>query len=146
MRPGRWPDTPSTRNNVLQVAVEGSKRTSGILASELRANPGPAGNHLDWRRGGMPITLGPADRYLIRGFSWLSDDSTTANGGITNPFDLRQRLDYPVRWAERRRDHRPGHQVVQPDQHTRGCRHHRLVSSARRNRDGKRLIPGVREV
>ena len=86
---GRWPDTPSTRNNVLQVAVEGSKRTSGILASNYAQTQDQQEIISIGDEGGMPITLGPADRYLIRGFSWLSDDSTTANGGITNPFDLR---------------------------------------------------------
>ena len=37
----------------------------------------------------MPITLGAADRYLIRGFSWLSDESSQLSGGIHSPFDLR---------------------------------------------------------
>ena len=86
---GRWPDTPTTRNNVLQVAVEGSRRTSGILASNYAQTQDQQEIISIGDEGGMPITLGPADRYLIRGFSWLSDDSTTANGGITNPFDLR---------------------------------------------------------
>ena len=86
---GRWPGTLGTRNNVLHVAVEGSRRISGILASNYAQTQDQQEIISIGDEGGMPITLGPADRYLIRGFSWLSDDSTTANGGITNPFDLR---------------------------------------------------------
>ena len=33
--------------------------------------------------------VGAADRYLIRGFSWRSDDTTARAGGIRNPWDLR---------------------------------------------------------
>ena len=74
---------------MLRLAIEGSQRASGILASNY-------GQVLDEQEivskgdeGGMPITLGAADRYIIRGFSWISDDSTPDFGGIHNPFDLR---------------------------------------------------------
>ena len=33
--------------------------------------------------------VGAADRYLIRGFSWRSDDTTSSAGGILNPWHLR---------------------------------------------------------
>ena len=85
---GRWSGSPG-RDNVLRLAVEGSRRASGILASTY-AQPFDgdqeiisAGDECCFRMG-----VGPADRYLIRGFSWLSDDSTPRGGGITNPFNL----------------------------------------------------------
>ena len=85
---GRW-DTSTTRAGALRLAIEGSRRASGILASNY-------GQVLDGQEtvskgddGGMPITLGAADRYIIRGFSWISDESTPESGGIHNPFDLR---------------------------------------------------------
>ena len=85
---GRWTSS-STRAGVLRLAVEGWRRDSGFLAS----NYGQVQDHQEiiskGDNGGMPITLGAADRYIIRGFSWLTDDSTPDFGGIHNPFDLR---------------------------------------------------------
>ena len=85
---GRWTSS-STRAGVLRLAVEGWRRDRGFLASNY-------GQVLDNQEiiskgdeGGMPITLGEADRYIIRGFSWVTDDSTPSFGGIHNPFDLR---------------------------------------------------------
>ena len=36
------------------------------------------------------MDVGGADRYLIRGFSWTSDDTTSRNGGWRNPFELHE--------------------------------------------------------
>ena len=82
------------RAGVLRMAVEGSRRTSGILAASyaqpLRELGGvdqeiiSVGDDI-----GFGIELGAADRYLIRGFSLNSDASDASNGGFTNPFDLR---------------------------------------------------------
>ena len=85
---GRW-GTSTSRASVLRLAVEGSRRISGILASNYAQTQNAQEIISIGDEGGMPITLGAADRYLIRGFSWLSDDSTSRGGGITNPFDLR---------------------------------------------------------
>ena len=80
---------PNTETPVLRLAVEGSKRASGVLASNY-AQPGGTQEIISLGdEGGMPITLGAADRYLIRGFSWISDNTTLRSGGIHNPFDLR---------------------------------------------------------
>ena len=99
---GRW-EISDDRANVLRLAVGGSKRVRGILASSYAQNPiddkgtedtsddtGPSqevisvGDNI-----GFGIELGAADRYLIRGVSLNSDDSKPSGGGFTNPFDLR---------------------------------------------------------
>ena len=85
---GHW-GSPSSRAGVLRLVIEGSKRTSGILASNYAQVLDEQEVVSKGDEGGMPITLGAADRYLIRGFSWLSDDTTPANGGIYARFDLR---------------------------------------------------------
>ena len=85
---GRW-GTSTSRSSVLRLAVEGSQRASGILASNYAQTGGAQEIVSLGDEGGMPITLGAADRYLIRGFSWLSDDTTPNSGGFLNPFDLR---------------------------------------------------------
>ncbi len=80
------------RGGVLRLAVEGSKRTSGILASNyaqpIKASPDQeiisVGDKI-----GYGFELGAADRYLIRGFSINQDDTTSLTSGFTNPFDLR---------------------------------------------------------
>ena len=83
---GRWSGSPG-RASVLRLAVEGSRRDRGILASNYAQ---PEDEALQQEiiskddKGGMPITLGAADRYLIRGFSWLSDDSTPDGGAFTS--------------------------------------------------------------
>ena len=78
---------------VLRMAVEGSRRTSGILASTY-AQPvrDPSVDQEIISVGdkiGFGIELGAADRYLIRGFSLNSDASDSSSGGFSNPFDLR---------------------------------------------------------
>ena len=82
------------RAGVLRLAVEGSRRTSGILASTyaqpLRELVGvdqeiiSVGDNISYG-----IELGAADRYLIRGVSWNMDDTDPDGTGFTNPYDLR---------------------------------------------------------
>ena len=82
------------RAGVLRMAVEGSRRTSGILASTyaqpLRELVGvdqeiiSVGDNISYG-----IELGAADRYLIRGVSWNMDDTDPDGSGFTNPYDLR---------------------------------------------------------
>ena len=88
---GPW-GASGSRASVLRLAVEGSRRVSGILASNYAQDPGASlaqeivsvGDEV-----GFGIELGAADRYLIRGVTWNSDDSTASGGGFTNPFILR---------------------------------------------------------
>ena len=99
---GHW-EISDDRANVLRMAVEGSKRVRGILASSYTQNPiddkgtvdtsddtGPSqeiisvGDEI-----GFGIELGAADRYLIRGVSFNMDDTNASGSGFTNPFDLR---------------------------------------------------------
>ena len=92
---GRWSTSDTSRGSVLRLDVEGSRRVSGILAANYAQDPTDMdGDPIQeiislGDAGGMPITLGAADRYLIRGFSWVSDATTSNSGGIHNPFDLR---------------------------------------------------------
>ena len=87
---GSWSaSTNSSRDDTLRLAVEGSRRVSGILASTYAQVSGgdqeiiSVGDDCCFRMG-----AGEADRYLVRGFSWRSDDTTSRNGGITNPWYL----------------------------------------------------------
>ena len=99
---GRW-SISGSRANVLRLAVEGSKRVRGILVSNY-AQPyiddkgtvdttDDTGTYQEiisvGDNIGYGIELGAADRYLIRGVSFNSDDTTPSGGGFTNPFDLR---------------------------------------------------------
>ena len=99
---GPW-GASGSRGSVLRLAVEGSKRARGILASNY-AQPkiddmgtddtsDDTGPHQEiisvGDKIGFGIELGEADRYLIRGVSLNSDDSTPRGSGFTNPFDLR---------------------------------------------------------
>ncbi len=100
---GYWAISTS-RASVLRLAVEGSKRARGIVASnyaqpriddmgtpgDLTDDTGPHQEIISLGDGiGFGIELGAADRYLIRGVSWNRDDSTPAGSGFTNPWDLR---------------------------------------------------------
>ena len=81
------------RAGVLRMAVEGSRRTSGILASTY-AQPlrDPSADQEIISVGdniSYGIELGAADRYLIRGVSWNMDDTDPDGSGFTNPYDLR---------------------------------------------------------
>ena len=74
---GRWV-SPATRASVLRLAVEGSRRDSGILFSNYAQ---PNGGDQEIISIGdkccFSMTVGDADRYLIRGFSWNADDTTS---------------------------------------------------------------------
>ena len=98
---GQW-STSDSRPGVLRLAVEGSRRDRGILAASY-AQPriddmGTDDTSDDVGVGqeiisvgdniGFGIELGAADRYLIRGFSYNSDDTTGRGGGFSNPFVL----------------------------------------------------------
>ena len=80
---------PTSRDSVLRLVVEGSRRDSGILVSNF-AHTGESDTQEITSVGDeilLPIGLGPADRYLIRGVSFVADD-TSPNGPILNPFHL----------------------------------------------------------
>ena len=82
--------TPNTETPVLRLAIKGSKRASGILASTYGQ---AASNNQEIISLGdnccMRVGVGAADRYLIRGISWNADDTTSLGGGVTNPYELR---------------------------------------------------------
>ena len=89
---------PTSRDSVLRVEVEGSRRDSGILASNYAQVVDEQEIVSQNDNIGIPINLGAADRYLIRGFSWLADATglTSIIEGtrmyippMFNPFDLR---------------------------------------------------------
>ena len=77
--------------NVLRLAVKGSRRDSGILVSNF-AQPGEGDQEISslGDKCCFKMDVGNADRYLIRGFSWTVDDTTTRNGGWRNPFELHE--------------------------------------------------------
>ena len=87
---GPW-GASGSRGSVLRLAVEGSKRARGIVASNYAQDRVDA--HQEIISVGDQISfgieLGAADRYLIRGVSFNMDDSTPTGSGFTNPFDLR---------------------------------------------------------
>ena len=77
-------------SGVLRLAVNGSRRTTGILAANF-AQPGgenqeiiSVGDEVSWE-----INVGAADRYLIRGLTLNGDDTTQYDGGFDNPFFFR---------------------------------------------------------
>ena len=82
-----------SRGGVLRLAVEGSMRARGIVASNYAQPPDGDGIQQEiisiGDAIGFGIELGAADRYLIRGVSFVMDDSTPSGSGFTNPFDLR---------------------------------------------------------
>ena len=87
---------PTSRDSVLRVEVEGSRRDSGILASNYAQVVDGLEIVSKDDKIGIPINLGAADRYLIRGFSWLADATGLADlvtgmriPPMFNPFDLR---------------------------------------------------------
>ena len=76
--------------NVLRLAVKGSKRTSGIIASTYTQITGDQEIVSVGDLIGNEVFFGPeADRYLIRGLSFTMDDTTSRNGGFTNPWRMR---------------------------------------------------------
>ena len=76
-------------SGVLRLAVNGSRRTTGILAANF-TYPGAnqeiisVGDKVGWG-----IDVGAADRYLIRGLTLSADDTTSVDGGFDNPFFFR---------------------------------------------------------
>ena len=84
---GRW-DGPATRGGALRLALEGSRRDRGVLAANFT---GVTDNQDILSLGDdccFEMTVGSADRYLIRGVS-VAADNTTPNGGFFGiPFDL----------------------------------------------------------
>ena len=99
---GLW-NISTSRASVLRLAVEGSKRASGTLASNYAQPRIDDMGTADTSDDTLPhqetislgdeisygIELGAADRYLIRGVSFNSDDATPSGSGFTNPWDLR---------------------------------------------------------
>ena len=96
-------NTAGGNSNVLRLAIEGSKRQSGILASNYGQpiiddmgtddpadDTGPnqeiisVGDVIGWEFG-----VGEADRYLVRGVTFAMDDTTSRKPGFINPFWLR---------------------------------------------------------
>ena len=76
-------------SGVLRLAVNGSRRTTGILAANFTYPGGnqeiiSVGDKIAWE-----IDVGAADRYLIRGLTLNGDDTTTVDGGFDNPFFFR---------------------------------------------------------
>ena len=77
--------------SVVRLAINGSKRTQGILAANL-AQPNSETNQEIISVGdtvGWTIDLGGADRFLVRGVSFSMDDTTPLDGGFDNPFFFR---------------------------------------------------------
>ena len=85
---GRW-GTFTSRGSVLRLALEGSRRARGILAANYAQSSDGSQEIISigdlWTVG---INVGAADRYLIRGFSWISDDATSVYGGLANRMSL----------------------------------------------------------
>ena len=84
-------DSAGGDTNVLRLAVKGSRRDSGILVSNF-AQPGEGDQEIISVGDTccFKMDVGNADRYLIRGFSWSADDTTSRNGGWRNPFELHE--------------------------------------------------------
>ena len=84
-------DSAGGDTNVLRLAVKGSRRDSGILVSNF-AQPGEGDQEIIslGDKCCFKMDVGNADRYLIRGFSWTADDTTTRQGGHRNPFELHE--------------------------------------------------------
>ena len=87
---GRW-SSISWRGGVLRLAVEGSRRLRGILAANYaQPTATPTGQEIisagdQWS---VALATGSADRYLIRGLSMHTDNSTPNGGGISNPMSV----------------------------------------------------------
>ena len=84
---GRWVGA-GTRANVLRLAVNGSRRDRGILASTFGQ---PADGQEIVSLGDdccFDMAVGSADRYLIRGVSLAADNTTSRAGFFGIPFEL----------------------------------------------------------
>ncbi|WP_420622805.1 choice-of-anchor R domain-containing protein [Candidatus Poriferisodalis sp.] len=87
--------------NVLRLAVKGSKRASGILVSTYAQASGEQEIVSTGDMLGFGITVGAADRYLIRGASF-SGDNSELGGLFTAPWDLRDGTDELFRMVSTR--------------------------------------------
>ena len=113
-------DSVGSRDGVLRLAVKGSKRQSGILASNYAQVHDEQENRLAWRQG----------RYR---------NHCRNSGSLPHPRCVLQRgqlrirgdLHHPVEPARR------NYRAVQHDQHTSDKRHKRIYGSPRRNRGRK---------
>ncbi len=88
----RWVQ-PGTRANVLRLAVNGSRRDRGILASTFGQ---PADGQEIISVGDdccYELAVGSADRYLIRGVSVAADNTTERAGFFGIPFELQDGSD-----------------------------------------------------
>ena len=84
---GRW-GSYSTRSNVLRLALEGSRRDRGILASGLaQTRTGQEIISLG-DKCCFAIAVGAADRYLIRGLALEANDTTVTEGFFGLPFTV----------------------------------------------------------
>ena len=101
-------------DDVLRLAVEGAQRDSGILVSTWAQVPNPnpdPGESMDSYAQEITsvgdnlrtnITVGSADRYLIRGVTFSSDNTTDRAGGFTAPWQLRDGTDELFRMVNTR--------------------------------------------
>ena len=86
---GFWSNSHVSRQSVLRLAVEGSRRDSGILFSTYGQTATSAQEIISLDDDCCFVMgLGSANRYLIRGFSWSADRTREGRGGMGNPFDL----------------------------------------------------------
>ena len=90
--PGALIDNEAGGNSsVLRLDIKGWTRTQGILAANL-AQPNSEGNQEIISVGddiGWTIDLGQADRFLVRGVAFAMDNTTSADGGMDNPWHFR---------------------------------------------------------
>ena len=85
----RW-SQPGTRGNVLRLAVNGSRRDRGILASTFGQLPAAVVQEIISVGDDccFDMAVGSADRYLIRGVSVAADNTSTRAGFFGIPFEL----------------------------------------------------------
>ena len=83
---------PVSRGSVLRLAVHGSRRAHGILASTYGPRPPTTDYDQETISAGddccFEMGVGAADRYLIRGVSVLADDTTSTGGFFGIEFNL----------------------------------------------------------
>ena len=86
-----YPDPESSGSGVLRLAVEGSRRDRGVLYSGFAA---PLAASVAQEVISLAddccfdLSLGAADRYLVRSLSWAADDTTPTGGAFGLPFEV----------------------------------------------------------
>ncbi len=82
----------SSGSGALRMSIQGARRDYGILASNFtKAYNGTdqeiisLGDEIEFE-----VTVGEADRYLVRGMAYPADDTTVLGGSMADPFRLRQ--------------------------------------------------------